>query len=183
MGGLRIVSGRWGGRRLKTPKGRHLRPTSERVREAWMSVLGDQLEGAAVLDLFAGSGALGLEALSRGAAHATFVESSRTVASCLRGNIAALDADSLCDVVVADVFSYLEGVEPGAYDIAFADPPYEGGAAGRLLCRFRESHFAQILSLEHRAAETLDLPPAATARRYGDTAIAFIPASFLEEER
>ena len=81
---MRIVAGRWGGRRLKVPKGRAVRPTTDRVREAWMSAAGPDLPDARVLALFAGSGALGLEGLSRGASEAVFVESARAALMALR---------------------------------------------------------------------------------------------------
>src|ERR687883_1874952 len=89
---MRIVSGRWRGRRIKAPADARVRPTADRVREAWMSILQHDLPGARVLDLFAGSGALGLEALSRGAASADFVELSGPSLRALRENAAALGA-------------------------------------------------------------------------------------------
>ncbi len=147
-----------------------------------MSMLGERLEGADVLDLFAGSGALGLESLSRGARHVTFVESSRAVARSLEENIEALDAGSLSDVVIADVFDYVERLASGAVDIALADPPYGQGLAARLLQRFRQLPFAQILSLEHGSAEPLEVPPPGRVRRYGDTAIAIITLEDSQEE-
>ncbi len=182
MGELRIVAGVWGRRRLRVPRGRPVRPTSERVREAWMSVLGPALEGATVLDLFAGSGALGLEALSRGACHATFVERSRRVLGYLRANVAALGADERVTIVAADVFSYLHGLAPDGFDIALADPPYGHGLAERLLASYQRSPFARILSVEHEPGEQVSLPPGAEQRRYGDTLITFIAASDLQEE-
>ena len=182
MGEIRIIAGRWGRRRLKVPRARSVRPTPERAREAWLNVLGSSLEGARVLDLFAGSGALGLEALSRGADHATFVERDRRALECLRANIAALAAGDACTVVGADVFSYLSGVERGAYDIAFADPPYARGLADRLIKRYVRAPFAGLLSVEYERGEPIELPPSAEERRYGDTVIAFIVASNLEEE-
>ncbi len=164
------------------PRSRSVRPTPERAREAWLNVLATWLEGARVLDLFAGSGALGLEALSRGADHATFVEKDRRALECLRANIAALAAGDSCTVVNADVFSYLAGVERGAYDIAFADPPYARGLANRLVKRYVRGPFSGLLSVEYERGEPIELPPSADERRYGDTVIAFIVASDLEEE-
>lgn len=182
MGELRIVAGRWGRRRLKVPRDRSIRPTSERVREAWMNVLGRELEGASVVDLFAGSGALGLEALSRGARHATLVERGRRVVKCLRANVAALEAEEMVTIVVADVFAYLDGLAPGAFDIALADPPYGQGLAERLVGKYRRSPFARILSVEHGLDEAPGSPAGAEERRYGDTAVTFITAGDLEEE-
>lgn len=182
MGELRIVAGRWGRRRLKVPRGGAIRPTSERVREAWMNVLAPALEGAAVLDLFAGSGALGLEALSRGARHATLVESGARAVNCLRANVAALEAEEMVTIVVADVFGYLDGLAPGTFDIAVADPPYGRRLAERLIERYRRSPFARILSVEHGLGEAPGSPTGAVERHYGDTAVTFITADDLEEE-
>ena len=97
---MRVIAGRYGGRRLQAPPGGATRPTADRVREALFSILGARVEGAAVLDLFAGSGALGLEALSRGAVRATFVESAPAAQRALRANVEALGADA--ELVRAD---------------------------------------------------------------------------------
>jgi 16S rRNA (guanine(966)-N(2))-methyltransferase RsmD len=147
-----------------------------------MSVLGAHLEDALVLDLFAGSGALGLEALSRGARRATFVERDRRVLQYLRENIAALGAEDQATVVAGDVFRYLDSLAPGAFDLALADPPYGVGLARRIVARYLKVPFAGILSVEHAPAEALDLPQGAEVRRYGDTALAFIAAADLVEE-
>jgi 16S rRNA (guanine966-N2)-methyltransferase len=147
-----------------------------------MNVLRPVIRGARVLDLYAGSGALGLEALSRGAAHATFVERDARVLRFLRENIAALDVADRVTVVAGDALAYVERLDEGAFDIALADPPYGQGLATRLLQSYRRRPFARILSVEHRADEPLALPPAAEERRYGDTLIAFVTAADLEEE-
>lgn len=181
MGELRIVAGRWGRRRLRAPTGPAVRPTSERVREAWMNALGGVLEDARVLDLFAGSGALGLEALSRGAAHVTFVERDRRATACLRANIAALDAGECTAVVALDVFDYLKRSE-ARFDVALADPPYREGLAARLVARFREKPFARILCVEHEVDEQLDVTADTVRRRYGDTALTFIDAADFDSE-
>src|SRR3954447_9655647 len=91
---MRVIAGTYGGRRLRAPAGTDTRPTSDRVREALFSVLGERVEGARVLDLFAGSGALGIEALSRGAAGATFVDSAPAALKAVRANLAALGAEA-----------------------------------------------------------------------------------------
>lgn len=167
---MRIVSGEFGGRRLVVPKDGRVRPTADRVREAWMSILGDRLEGARVLDLFAGSGALGLEALSRGAASAEFVEMHQASLEALRRNIEALGVEDRVTVRRGDAERFVERIAPGAYDLAFADPPYAIDYAGRLVAHFRRTPFAAILCVEHRA----DAAVAGDAtRRYGDTAITF----------
>jgi 16S rRNA (guanine966-N2)-methyltransferase len=118
---IRIVAGVAGGRRLVVPPRGRTRPTSDRAREGLFSALGS-LEGLRVLDLYAGSGALGLEALSRGAAHATLVESDPAALRALRANVAAL-ALSEARVVADRVERFLDG-RPQRYDVALADPPY-----------------------------------------------------------
>jgi 16S rRNA (guanine966-N2)-methyltransferase len=167
---VRIVAGEFGGRRLVVPRDGRVRPTADRVREAWMSILGPELDGARVLDLFAGSGALGLEALSRGAASATFVETAPASLEALRANIGALDVASRASVHRGDALRFAQGLVAGAYDVAFADPPYRTDAADRLVALFRQRPFARILSVEHPADRRVE---GDETRRYGDTAVTF----------
>jgi 16S rRNA (guanine966-N2)-methyltransferase len=155
---------------LVVPKDGRVRPTADRVREAWMSILGPELEGARVLDLFAGSGALGLEALSRGAVTAAFVELNASSLEALRANIQALDVEPQVTVHRGDALRFAERLAAGAYDLAFADPPYAHDAAERLVALFRRTPFARILSVEHRADQRID---GDETRRYGDTALTF----------
>ena len=122
----RIVAGRWGGRRLHTPKGDGTRPTSDRVREAMFSSLESELgglDGRRVLDLFAGSGALGLEALSRGAGHADLVESDRQAAAVIARNIKELDATE-AHLHRTTVERFVGDLPPEPYDLVLLDPPY-----------------------------------------------------------
>lgn len=126
---MRITGGAWRGRTLKAPAGDAVRPTQDRVREALFSMLQGELAGAAFLDLFAGSGAVGLEALSRGAARTTFVELAPRHLACLQANVATLGAAPRCQVVRADVYAWLAGRQGDLFDIAYADPPYALGAA------------------------------------------------------
>jgi 16S rRNA (guanine966-N2)-methyltransferase len=155
------------------PKDARVRPTADRVREAWMSILGPELNRARVLDLFAGSGALGLEALSRGAAEVTFVELSQPSLEALRANIHALEVAGRVRVHRGDALRFARGLGPGAYDVAFADPPYTGDAADRLIALFRRLPFARILSVEHPATRLVE---GDETRRYGDTAVTFCRA-------
>ena len=170
---MRIVSGELGGRRLLLPKDGRVRPTADRVREAWMSILGEELQGARVLDLFAGSGALGLEALSRGAAEATFVELSPPSLEALRANIEALGVGERAKVHRGDALRYADGLPAGGFDVAFADPPYATDAAHRIVALFRRRPFARILSVEHPAGRRVE---GDETRRYGDTAVTFCRA-------
>lgn len=164
------MAGRFGGRRLQAPADPRVRPTADRVREAWMSIVADRLPGARVLDLFAGSGALGLEALSRGAASCDFVELNGPSLAALRANIAALGVGDAATVRRGDAMRVAQKLEAGAYDLCLADPPYTRPHAAALVRRFREVPFARLLVVEHPA----DVDPGGDeTRRYGDTAITF----------
>ena len=181
---MRIIAGDWGGRRIKAPGGRTVRPTTDRVREAWMSALGGRLDGLSVLDLFAGSGALGLEALSRGARHATFVELARESLRSLDGNVRTLNAGARTTVVRGDALKYLQRLAPGAFDLALADPPYDAGHVAALFERFAEVPFARALWVEHRTGEPVPGVPGLVQRRYGDTTLSWValPAAGGESE-
>jgi 16S rRNA (guanine966-N2)-methyltransferase len=169
---MRVVSGRFGGRRLVAPPGSGTRPTSDRVREALFSVLGD-VEGLAVLDLFAGSGALGIEALSRGAGRATFVERAPAAVRALQANLDALGIDA--DVRRMDARSFVRNASAagGPYDLVFLDPPYRDAARlGRELA-LRDVLAAGgrvVTESDHRGPLDIDLPTT-FERRYGDTLI------------
>lgn len=126
---LRIIAGTWRGRKLQAPAGDTTRPTADRTRETLFSMLTSRLgswEELTVADLFAGSGALGLEALSRGAAKAVFVEQDAAAIRALRANIAALHAQAQCDVRAASVLAL--GPVPAPLDVVMLDPPYGSGA-------------------------------------------------------
>jgi len=167
---MRIIAGRWKGHGLRPLKGRDVRPTSDRVREAWMSALGGTVAGAHVVDLFAGSGALGLEALSRGAASVVFVERARASVNVIRRNVELLGAADETTIVSDDVFRFLRRLDE-PFDLALADPPYGRGDAVELVERFLEAPFANELWLEHPVRESLPLPEGVKTRRYGDTAL------------
>ena len=148
-----------------------MRPTGDRVREAWMSIVNPWLAGAKVLDLFAGSGALGLEALSRGASLVDFVEIAQKSLDAIRANAVALGAGPEAVVHRGDALRFIEALEPHAYDVAFADPPYDLGLATRVAERWLESPFADLLGIEHRVNERL--PGEGERRKYGGTVITF----------
>jgi 16S rRNA (guanine966-N2)-methyltransferase len=171
---VRIVAGRWRGRQIKAPPDDHVRPTSDRVREAWMSIVNPSLPGARVLDLFAGSGALGLEALSRGACSVDFVETSPDALQALRDNADLLGAGEAMTVHRRDAIQFLEALPPEAYDVAFADPPYRRGFSEQVARQWLETPFARVLGVEHASAETM--PDGGDTRRYGATAITFYRA-------
>ncbi len=167
---MRIIAGEFRGRTLRPPGDRRTRPTADRVREAWFSILGNRLSGATVVDLFAGSGALGLEALSRGASHVEFVEIGKSAVTALRANVAALDAEERVKVHRFDALRFVDRLDEGSFDIAFADPPY-GHDHGRELIRiFQSRPFAGILGIEHRSTDDIG---GDETRRYGDSSISF----------
>lgn len=168
---MRIIAGKWRSRRLTPVRNLGIRPTTDRVREAWMSILGPRLEGAEVADLFAGSGALGLEALSRGASHVTFVERSRRALRVLERNIHALGARDDATVVKGDALAHVRAVDPRRHDLVLADPPYGRGHAFELVSRFEQRPFARELWIEHRVDEALPPGIAVRQRRYGDTVV------------
>jgi 16S rRNA (guanine966-N2)-methyltransferase len=135
-----------------------------------MSILQEALPGARVLDLYAGSGALGLEALSRGAASADFVELASPSLRALRENIAALGLEARATVHRGDALRFTARLPPGAYDVTFADPPYNRGDAERLVALHRQTPFTRILAVEHPASTVL---AGDDSRQYGDTALTF----------
>ncbi len=167
---MRIIAGTLRGRAVRPPRDRRARPTSDRVREAWFAILGDRVRGARVLDLFAGSGALGLEALSRGAEQATFVELVPATLRSLRENLRALDLTEQASTYRGEALRFAAKLSSGAYDIAFADPPYDTDQAEQLVTVFRDTPFASILGVEHTSANAL---AGDDTRRYGNVALTF----------
>jgi 16S rRNA (guanine966-N2)-methyltransferase len=167
---MRIVAGRWRGRRIRPPDDARVRPTADRVREAWMSIVQPYLVEARVLDLFAGSGALGLEALSRGASSAEFVEVSASGVRAIRENAVALGAEAALTIHRGDAVRFVEKLAASTYDVAFADPPYGQGLARAVAERWLEVPFARRLGIEH---STKDAMPPGDTRKYGTTAITF----------
>lgn len=175
---MRVIAGRYGGRRLTAPKGRTTRPTSERVREALFAMLGD-VEGARVLDLFAGTGALGIEALSRGAEKAVFVECDRTAIQTLQGNLAALGlGEEQAQIRRERVEDALRRARERkeTYDLILIDPPYgQALQLGPRLSAALEGVLAPrarvVLERDRRTSLDLGLT-LEKERRYGDTIIA-----------
>jgi 16S rRNA (guanine966-N2)-methyltransferase len=173
---LRIVGGEFAGRRLTAPRGGRTRPTPDRVREALFSILG-QLDHARVLDLYAGSGALGIEALSRGAAQATFVDSDAAAAHAVRANLERIGVADDARVFRADVPSFLRGAARHGerWDLVLCDPPYRlahrlGATLGPLLRPLLTPGARIVCESSVKQPLRLDLP-LLTERRYGDTSI------------
>lgn len=183
---MRVIAGTHRGRRLRGPTGTAVRPTSDRVREAVFSILGTRVAGSRVLDLYAGTGAVGIEALSRGAEHVTAVESSRQALKLLRQNVADCGLSGRFTVHHQDVEDFLTRADHGGpFTIVFADPPY--AAAENFATLFHDVTRADLcapdvrLVIEHGAKVTL---PARIASwsclrryRYGDTAVSLYAAS------
>jgi 16S rRNA (guanine966-N2)-methyltransferase len=172
---LRVIAGEFGGRSLTAPRGRDTRPTSDRVREALFSIV-EPVAGARVLDLFAGSGALGIEALSRGAAKAVFVDSSRAAVEAVRGNLVALGVDA--EVHRQPALAFLSSARAAArqYDLVFLDPPYRHASTlGRELSAALEPVLAPgarvVAESDRRGPLELDGLGLVDERRYGDTLI------------
>jgi 16S rRNA (guanine966-N2)-methyltransferase len=174
---LRIVAGTHGGRRIAAPPGPSTRPTSDRVREALFSILGaDAVGGAHVLDLYSGSGALGIEALSRGAAAATFVEGDEHAEATIRDNLEKLGLDGR--VVRRDVLAWLQTARAGQspFDLVFADPPYSsaretGARLSELLPPLLRETSLTVTESDKRDPLILAMP-LVDERTYGDTRIA-----------
>jgi 16S rRNA (guanine966-N2)-methyltransferase len=129
--------------------GAGVRPTSEPVRDRWLSLLKQEIKGASVLDLFAGTGALGLEALSRGAARVDFVENGPASLHALKANVAAFRLRKKARIYKRDAIPFVEALGPGAYDLAFADPPYGSRKLDRVVEQWLRVPFSRILTVEH----------------------------------
>jgi len=180
---VRIVGGSFGGRVLRAPAGAQTRPTSEKVREAVFNILGNMLgsiEGDDVLDLFAGSGALGIEALSRGARHATFVDAGKPAIAAVRGNLRELGLEARATVMPGDAVAIAGRHAPNApWRLVFVDPPYRSDLATRAALALPAASLAPgaVIVIEH---DRRNAPPDALGsllrtdqRRYGDTLISF----------
>jgi 16S rRNA (guanine966-N2)-methyltransferase len=181
-GRLRIIAGAWRGRMIETPPDQAVRPTAERAREALFNRLahsfeGIALQGARVIDVYAGSGALGLEALSRGAAHASFVEIAPAATKLIRANIGTLGAEDRSTVLMGDARSLPRASAP--CDIAFLDPPYGQDLAAPALASLAQQGWLRpeaVVSVETEADEVLPLPERyrmEERRAYGRAALTF----------
>jgi 16S rRNA (guanine966-N2)-methyltransferase len=183
---MRVIAGTWRGRRLVAPKGLETRPSASRLREAMFSALGDAIVGRRVVDLFAGSGALGIESLSRGALHVTFVERQRSALAVIERNLVTLGADAAAyRMLRLDAWEWLEGLDAGRdpdVDVVLADPPYDADAAARLLPRaagWVQSGLLDTFALEHPAAAGVDVDDEALrvrTRRHGRGAFTIVEA-------
>ena len=181
MSGLRVISGQLRGRRLEAPADCGTRPTADRLRERIFSILKSRngaFEGLKVADIFAGSGAMGIEAVSRGAAMACFVENDSGSLELLKRNLKKLKIDGLCEVLAADARRL--PASGGTFDLIFLDPPYGHGLVEPALISLAESKWIgrdSLLIVELAAADPFDLPSGFVAvddRQHGSSRIMFL---------
>ena len=187
---MRIVAGRFKGRALAAPKSRAIRPTSDRLREAIFDILehrfGDQLDGARVVDLFAGTGALGLEALSRGAASALFIDNGVEARALIRENVEALALGGVTRIFRADAAKLGKAPAGPAFTLAFVDPPYGQSLSGPALTGLVAGRWlapGALVVVEEAAEAEIAAPPELgplDERRYGDAKLAIF--AYMQDE-
>ena len=179
---IRIISGEKRGRLLKTPEGRDTRPTSDRVKESLFNILQGRITGARILDLFAGSGSLGLEALSRGARHAVFVEKGLKAASILRGNCEGLAYGDRTEILVMDAAAAvtLLAERGDSFDVILMDPPYDRDLEETILKAVSERRMLNpegVFVIEHLTGDpmpdSMEGLVRMDCRKYGNTSISF----------
>ena len=175
---MRIVRGKFAGRTLTSPGDSRVRPTAEQVRDGLMNMLHKDLDKARVLDLFAGTGAIGLEALSRGAKYVDFVENGPPSLHSLKANIATLRVREKVKIFKKDALPFVAYLDPDRYDIAFVDPPYGSKMLDRVIDTWMQRKFSRILVCEH--AVTHELPRPFDKRIFGDSAISIYKQAVVE---
>ena len=173
---MRVISGSARGKRLESPEGLHTRPTTDRVKESVFNLLQPYVYGASVLDAFAGSGALGIEALSRGAVHSIFLENDRAAAEIVRRNLSGTHLTEKATVYEGDALSFLDRTSE-KFSLIFLDPPYDSGLYTLVLEKISRKELLSehgVIVAEQRAGETISLPDGLSVmkeRKYGKTAI------------
>ena len=171
---MRIVGGKFAGRDLTSPSDFRVRPTAEKVRATLLDQLKPDLAGARILDLFAGTGALGLEAISRGAKLVDFVETRPSSLHALRANIGLLRVAAKCRVYKKDAVQFVEALTEQRWDIAFADPPYNSRMLDRTIAHWQATKFAKVLAVEFALGQ--EHPAPAYRHTIEDTTIAIYRA-------
>jgi 16S rRNA (guanine966-N2)-methyltransferase len=166
---VRVLKGTFAGRDLMSPADKRVRPTAEHVRGGLLDLLAADLPDARVLDLFAGTGALGLEAISRGAKSADFVEFRPASLHALRANVAALRVRDRTRIFKKDALPFAASLAADRYDITFADPPYESRMLDRVIDSWRAGKFSRILAVEH--TRTHELPKGSQRKTFDDSVI------------
>ncbi len=160
---------------MRSPSGR-VRPTAEGLRDVWLTMLvkDGELDGARVLDLFAGSGALGIEALSRGARSCDFVENNPSALHALKANVALVRARDSTRIFKKDAIQFIQRIDKMAYDIALADPPYGSRKLDRVVSDWLKMPFSRLLAVEHAADHAM--PAKGKSRRVGDSVVSILRA-------
>ena len=185
---MRVVAGECKGRKLSVLPGRDTRPTTDRVREALFSSLGDKVVGARVLDLFAGTGALGIEALSRGAVFSIFVEKSKSAFNIVDKNVSGCGFSSKSRTVLGEALRTLSKlqVEGAQFDLVFLDPPYKSNLLAKVLTRLADSELLAergTVIAEHCSEVELSIPEGLqkiTTKRYAGAALTFVARRVYE---
>jgi 16S rRNA (guanine966-N2)-methyltransferase len=175
---MRVIAGRLGGRRLHAARGRGVRPTADRVRESLFAILGDAVLDASILDLYAGTGALAIEALSRGGRRATCVERDTRALAALKRNVDELGLAERVEVAHSDALAFARRVEDrgNRYDLVFCDPPYREPLAPLAGAVLEGGWWTTLTVIEHASSTEPPAPPQGTrsdTRHYGDSAITF----------
>ena len=173
---IRIIAGRFGGRLIAAPAGRKTHPMGERIRNALFNSIGDEIEGAHILDAFAGTGSVGLEAISRGAAHATFVEKDRTAQKIIDANITTLNVEDQTKLVKAPVASWTNTYDGPLFDIIFADPPYHDVQFSTAISLMGLLKPGALMVLSHPGRDECPTRPGVVVvdnRSYGDATLVF----------
>ncbi len=180
---MRVIAGKYKGRRLQAPRGREIRPTSDRLRESIFNIIGAEIAGHNIIDIFAGTGAMGIEALSRGAAHAVFIDKHSRALDVVRANVEALKASHHGDIIRWDAGLNLRCLAALdlSFGLAFIDPPYNKGYADQALKHLAASNAmvpGGLVVLEHHHLEGISLQDKGMAlqdqRRYGKTLVTFL---------
>ncbi len=178
---MRIITGSARGKRLQTPEGLHTRPTSDRVKQSVFNIIQFDIEGRKVLDLFGGSGQLGLEAMSRGAASCVIVDGDRAAQKAIEANIKNCGFDRNCQLIKGDSFQFLQRQKPNSYHLIFLDPPYGGELLNRAIaeiCRIDILAEGGIMVCEGAVTDQLQPVPApyrvVKQYRYGHTDLTII---------
>ena len=172
---MRVIAGRFKGRRLKAPTWDGLRPTSDKLRETLFNILAPRIDGARVLDGYAGTGAVGIEALSRGARHVTFVEQDRRATSLIRENVTGCDEGAAYTIETGDVATLLRG-HSGAFDLIWLDPPYDSDSAEALTAAAGALAAGGLVVLERATRRQPDVPASLVRVRdvkSGDSTLTF----------
>jgi 16S rRNA (guanine966-N2)-methyltransferase len=180
---MRVIAGKYRGRRLRAPSGRRIRPTSDRLRESIFNIIGSDIQDKNILDIFAGTGAMGIEALSRGAGHAVFIDKHPAALECIRANIEPLEIPDQWNIIRWDVAPNLHCLakQTMRFGYAFIDPPYDRGFASQALENVVTSDAMEsggLIVLEHHRQEKIACRENRIAlldqRRYGKTLVSFL---------